>query len=126
MFVDNTIDVEVRDIADSATISAIRQSVRNAFGHLVGTWHVRVSASDEFDRWDLRIRGGFGHYTARFLAAPDQLAARVQGQLRTFLRGVCPPLSIAPRRPVLVVRAERPLLRFSPPPPSRLLLKSAS
>jgi hypothetical protein len=107
MFVFNTIDVEVRDVADSAMIVAIRQAVHNAFAHLVGTWHVHVSASDERGRWDLRIRGGFGHHVAKFPAAPDRLAERVECGLLAFLHGVVPALSIVPRRPVLAFRAVR-------------------
>jgi len=108
MFVVNTIDVEVRDVADPAMIVAVRQTVRNALGHLVGTWHVQVSAAEEQGRWDLHVRGGFGHHVARFLAAPDRLADRVERRLRAFLQGVVPPLSAAPRRPVLVIRSVQP------------------
>jgi hypothetical protein len=100
----NTIDVEVRNVADTATIVAIKQTVRNTFSHLVGVWRVQVSSSDERDRWDLRIRGGFGHHVASFLSAPDLLAERVERHLCMFLQGVVPPLSGKPRRPVLVIR----------------------
>ena len=103
MFVINTIDVEVRDIADSAMILAIRQTVQHTFSHLVGAWHVRVSASDECGRWDLHIRGGFGHHVAKFQAVPARLAERVARSLRAFLQGVVPPLSVVPRRPTLVI-----------------------
>lgn len=119
MFVDNTIDVEVRDVTDSAMVAAITQTVQNMFRHLVGAWHVQVSASDEWDRWDLHIRGGFGHHVARFLAAPARLAEHVERRLRAFLQGVAPPLSVVPRRPVLVlrvVRANRLPLRLRPQP----------
>ena len=100
----NTIDVEVRNVADTATIVAIKQTVRNTFSHLVGVWRVQVSSSAERDRWELRIRGGFGHHVASFLSAPDLLAERVERHLRIFLQGVVPPLSGMPRRPVLVIR----------------------
>ena len=100
MVVANRIDVEVRDVADAATIVAIRQIVQEAFGHLVGAWHVQVSASYERGRWDIRIRGGFGHYLATTLAAPDRLAEGVERPVRAFLERVAPPLSIASRRPV--------------------------
>jgi hypothetical protein len=102
MFVINTIDVEVRDVTDSAMIVAIRQTVQHTFSHLVGAWSVRVSASDECGRWDLHIRGGFGHHVARFLAVPDRLAERVERRLRAFLQEVVPPFSVMPRRPLLV------------------------
>ena len=119
MFVDNTIDVEVRDVADSAMIAAIKQTVQNTFSHLVGAWHVQVSASDERGRWNLHIRGGFGCHVAAFLATPARLAEHVERRLRAFLQGVAPPLSVVPRRPVLVIRvvqANRLPLRFRPPP----------
>jgi hypothetical protein len=119
MFVVNTIDVEVRDVADSAIAGAIKQTVHTAFGHLVGAWHVRVSAAAEPGRWDLHLRGGFGHHVAGFLAAPDRLAGRVEHRLRAFLQGVVPPLSIVPCRPVLVrrvVQAARVPRRFTSPP----------
>jgi hypothetical protein len=130
MFVVNTIDVEVRDVAESAITAAIEQTVHAAFGHLVGAWHVRVSASTEAGRWDLHIRGGFGHHVAEFLAAPDRLAERVEHRLRAFLRGVVPPLPVLPRRPVLVRRAVQAApvpRRFTPPPPlSQTLHRKAS
>ena len=130
MFVVNTIHVEVRDVAESAIAVAIEQTVHAAFGHLVGAWHVRVSASTEAGRWDIHVRGGFGHHVAGFLAAPDRLAERVEHRLRAFLRGVVPPLSVVPRRPVLVRRAvqEAPVpRRFTPPRPlSRTLHQKAS
>ena len=100
----NTIDVEVRNVADTATIVAIKQTVRNTFSHLVGVWRVQVSSSDEHDRWHLHIRGGFGHHVASFLSASDLLAENVERHLRVFLQGIVPPLSSLPRRPVLVVR----------------------
>jgi hypothetical protein len=93
MFVINTIDVEVRDVADSAMILAIRQTVEDTFSHLVGAWHVRVSASDECGRWDLHIRGGFGHHVAGFLEVPGRLAERVQRTLRAFLEGAVPSIA---------------------------------
>ena len=100
----NTIDVDVRNVADTATIVAVKQTVRNTFSHLVGVWRVQVSSSAERDRWELRIRGGFGHHVASFLSASDLLAERVERHLRMFLQGVVPPLSGKPRRPVLVIR----------------------
>jgi hypothetical protein len=100
----NTIDVEVRNVADAATIVAIKQTVRNTFSHLVGVWRVQVSSSNQRDRWDLHIRGGFGHHVASFLSGPDLLAENIERSLRRFLQGVVPPLSDMPRRPVLVMR----------------------
>ena len=91
MFVGNTIDVDVRGVADSAMIGAIRQIAQETFSHLVGAWRVQVSASDERGCWDLHIRGGFGHHIARFPAAPDRLAERIERRLHAFLQGVAPP-----------------------------------
>jgi hypothetical protein len=104
MIVVNTIDVDVRDVADSAMVLAVRQTAQHTFSHLVGTWHVEVSAADERGRWDLHIRGAFGHHVARFWASPDRLAERLERRLRAFLQGMVPPLSTVPRRPVLVAR----------------------
>ena len=58
MLVVNTIAVAVRGVPEPATIVAIRQTVQKTLSHLVGAWHVRVSASAERGRWDLHIRGG--------------------------------------------------------------------
>ena len=80
---------------------------------------MQVSASDERGRWNLHIRGGFGYHVAAFLATPARLAEHVERRLRAFLQGVAPPLSVVPRRPVLVIRvvqANRLPLRFRPPP----------
>jgi hypothetical protein len=103
MFVLNTIDVEVRDVVDPAMVVGIREIVEQTFSHLVGTWHVHVSRSDECGRWALRIRGGFGHHVALFLAVPDRLAERVGYTLRAFLQGAVPPFPVVARRPVLVI-----------------------
>jgi hypothetical protein len=97
-------EVEVCDVADAATIVAIRETVHHTFSHLVGVWHVRLSAVDRRDRWDLRVRGAFGQHVAGFLAAPPLVAEGVERQLRSFLRGVVPPLSAAPARQALVMR----------------------
>jgi hypothetical protein len=129
MLVVNTIAVAVRGVPEPATIVAIRQTVQTTLSHLVGAWHVRVSASAERGRWDLHIRGGFGHHIATFLAAPDRLAECVERRLRAFLHGIVPPLSAAPRRPVLVssvARVERMPVRFRPPPPVQRDLYRAS
>jgi len=81
----NTIKVEVHD-APAGTIQAVEQAVHNIYGHLVGTWHVLVSAADERGHWDLRVKGAFGHHIADFWASPDRVAETVERQLRTFLR----------------------------------------
>jgi len=101
----NIIKVEVCDVADPATVAAIRETVGHLFCHLVGAWHVRLSAVGTPDRWDLRIRGAFGRHVALFLAAPDLLVEGVERRLRGFLRGVVPPLSVTPSGPVLVRRS---------------------
>jgi hypothetical protein len=88
VFTINTIDVEVRDVPDAATIEAVERTVQDTYSHLVGTWHVRVSAADEHGNWDLRVRGAFGHHIAPFWASPDRVAETVERQLRSFLRGV--------------------------------------
>jgi hypothetical protein len=104
----NTIDVDVQDVADPAESAAIRRTVRNTFGHLAGSWHVRVSASDGRGHWDLRVRGGFGHHVARFWASSVGLADVVDRRLHAFLQAVVAPLSVRPRRPVLVIRGVEP------------------
>lgn len=98
MFVPNTIDVTVRDIADPVLIVAIERRVKETFGHLVGRWHVDVSASADPTRWNVHIRGGFGHHVATFLAdAHDRgVPERLERRLRAFLHGVVPPLPIGP------------------------------
>jgi hypothetical protein len=106
-FVLNTMEVEVRDVADAATVVAIRQTVHHTFSHLVGAWYVRLSAVDTRGRWDLRVRGAFGQHVAGFLAAPPLVAEVVERELRSFLRGVVPPLSARPSRPTLVMRPYR-------------------
>jgi hypothetical protein len=100
----NTIDVDVQDVPDPAVTADIRRTVRNTFGHLAGSWHVRVSASDGRGHWDLRVRGGFGHHVSQFWASSAGLAAVIDRRLLAFLRGVVTPLSVRPRRPVLVMR----------------------
>ena len=86
----NTIDVEVRDVPDPATIAAVERTVQNTYSHLVGAWHVRVSAADEHGNWDFRLSGAFGHHIAPFWATPDRVPETVERQLRAFLRGVVP------------------------------------
>jgi len=81
----NTIKVEVHD-APAGTIQAVERAVHDTYGHLVGTWHVLVSAADERGHWDLRVKGAFGHHIAGFWASPDRVAETVERQLRTFLR----------------------------------------
>jgi hypothetical protein len=105
VFTLNTINVDVRDISDPALIAAIRRTVQGTFSHLVGAWHVQLSASDPRGHWHLRIRGGFGRHFASFWASSDGVADSVERRLRTFLRGVVVPLGARPRRPVLVSRA---------------------
>jgi len=108
MYVGSMVDVDVRGVADLATIAAIEQSVRRTFTHMPGTWRVRVSASDERGRWDLRVHGGFGHYLARFLATADRLAESVARRLHAFVQLTVPPLAVVVRRPVLVMRSLEP------------------
>jgi hypothetical protein len=113
----NTIDVDVQDVPDPAVTADIRRTVRNTFGHLAGSWHVRVSASDGRGHWDLRVRGGFGRHVSQFWASSAGLAEVVDRRLLAFLRGVVAPISVRPRRPVLVSRgvvADRSPVRFGP------------
>ncbi len=91
----NTIDVEVHDVPDAAMIEAVERTVHNTYGHLVGSWHVRVSAADERGNWDLRVKGAFGHHIAPFWASPDRVAETVERQLLSFLRGA---VADSPRR----------------------------
>lgn len=116
-FVINTINVEVRDVTDSVLRAAVRCSVTLIFRHLAGAWNVRVSASGEPGRWDLHVHGAFGHHVSHFLTSPAHLAEHVERRLRAFLSSVVPPLSAAPRRPVLVVRNRLP--RAAPDPQVR-------
>jgi len=95
VFTINTIDVEVHDVRDAATIEAVERTVHNTYGHLVGSWHVRVAASDERGNWDLRVKGAFGHHIAPFWASPDRVVETVERQLRSFLRGA---VAESPRR----------------------------
>jgi hypothetical protein len=101
MFVFNTIHVTVRDIPDPGVVVAIRQGVEKTFSHLVGRWHVEVSASHDPIRWNVHIRGGFGHHVATFLAGPNDggWPERLERRLRAFLQGVVPPLPIGPSSP---------------------------
>ena len=101
----NSMEVEVCDVADAATVVAITETVHHLFSHLVGAWHVHLSAVDARGRWDLRVRGAFGQHVAGFLAAPDLLVEGVERHLRAFLRGVVPPLSVIPSHPELVMRS---------------------
>jgi hypothetical protein len=95
VFTINSIDVEVHDVPDTATIEAVERTVQNTYSHLVGAWHVRVSAADERGNWDLRVKSAFGHHIAPFWASPDRVAETVERQLRSFLRGV---VAESPRR----------------------------
>jgi hypothetical protein len=104
VFTLNTIDVDVRDVSDPAMIAAIRRTVQRTFSHLVGVWHVQLSASDSRGQWHLRIRGAFGRHFAPFWASSDALADSVERGLRTFLCSMVVPLDARPRRPVLVPR----------------------
>ena len=107
-YVGSTIDVDVRGVADLATIAAIEKTVQGTFTHMPGTWRVQVSASDERGRWDLRVHGGFGHYLTRFLATADRLAENVALRLRAFVQRFVPPLAVVVLRPVLVTRSVEP------------------
>ena len=100
MFVGATIDLEVWGVADDVVVTRVAHSVRDIVGHLVGKWSVCLAPSDR-GRWDLRIRGAFGHHFVRFLATPDKLADAVARWLRSFLHSNVPPLSVV-RRPTLV------------------------
>jgi hypothetical protein len=111
--VKNTIEVEVSDVADAAIVVAIEDTVQHRFSHLVGAWYVRLSAVDAPGRWDLRIRGAFGHHVTGFLAGPDFLVDGVERRLLSFLRSVVPPLSARRTRPALVIRS----YESSPPKP---------
>jgi len=107
----NTIKVDVRDLSDPAAIAAVTRTVRNAFGHLVGTWHIQLAGCDAPGHWLLRIHGAFGRHSARFWASSNSLVETVERCLRTFLQYVVTPLAARPRRPVLISRtsdAERP------------------
>ena len=95
VFTINNIDVEVHDVLDAEMIEAVERTVHNTYGHLVGSWHVRVSAADERGNWDVRVKGAFGHHIAPFWASPDRVAQTVERQLRSFLRGV---VADSPRR----------------------------
>ena len=96
MFVENAIAVAVRDVVDESVIVAVQEPVKGTFGHLVGQWHVDVSAPHQAARWNLHIRGGFGHHVAGFLADPNRLPEYVERQLRAFLQGRVPSLDAAP------------------------------
>ena len=129
MRVTNTIDVDVRDVSDAATIDTITQIVHEMFGHLPGTWQIRLSASVETGRWDLSVRGGFGHHLARFLAVPDRLTEGVDRSLRAFLRGAVQPSSSAHSHPAATGRSRtttsRPQLRGLPRTPTNPLQKAS-
>src|SRR6266851_4634301 len=114
MYVGSMIEVDVRGVADLATIAAIEMTVQGTFTHMPGKWRVRVSASDERGRWDLRIHGGFGHYLTRFLATADRLAESVARRLHAFVQLTVPPLAVVVRRPVLVTRSVEPARRTKP------------
>jgi hypothetical protein len=103
--VKNTIEVEVSDVADAALVVAIEEAVHRRFSHLVGTWYVRLSAVDPSGRWDLRIRGAFGHHVTGFLAGPDFLVEGVERRLLSFLRSVVPPLSVRRTSAALLIRS---------------------
>ena len=93
MVVYNTVAVNVSGIEDDSTVDAVRRTVRTALGHLVGTWHVKISASKDSRHWDLRLSGPFGHHLAHFLSEPSMPDA-VDRRLRAFLGAVAPPLSL--------------------------------
>lgn len=114
MYVGSMIDVDVRGVADLATIAAIENTVQCTFTHMPGRWRVRVSASDERGRWDLRVHGGFGHYLTRFLATADRLAESVARRLHAFVQLTVPPLAVVVRRPVLVARSLEPPRMMKP------------
>ena len=114
MYVGSTIDVDVRGVADLATIAAIEKTVQGTFTHMPGTWRIRVSASSERGRWDLRVHGGFGHYLTRFLATADRLAESVARRLHAFVQRTVPPLAVLVRRPVLVARSLEPPRMMKP------------
>jgi hypothetical protein len=64
----NMIGVNVSDVYDDAVADGVRRTVHATFSHLIGNWHVRISASAEPGRWDLHLRGAFGHHVALCLA----------------------------------------------------------
>ena len=89
----NTVAVNVSGIEDESTVDAVGRTVRATLGHLVGTWHVKISASEDSRHWDLRLSGPFGHHLAHFLSEPSMPDA-VDRRLRAFLGAVAPPLSL--------------------------------
>jgi hypothetical protein len=94
----NTVAVNVAGIEDESTVDAVRRTVRATLGHLVGTWQVKISASEDSRHWDLRLSGPFGHHLAHFLSEPTMPDA-VDRRLRAFLGAVAPPLSQPHGRP---------------------------
>jgi hypothetical protein len=88
----NTVAVNVSGIEDESIVDAVRRTVRATLGHLVGTWHVKISASEDSRHWDLRLSGAFGHHVTHFLSEPSMPDA-VDRRLRAFLGAVAPPLS---------------------------------
>jgi hypothetical protein len=99
----NTIAVSVTDVNDATVVDSVRRAVQARFSHLLGNWHIRISASSAPGRWDLHLYGTFGCHVADFLAEPRQVADAVERRLHAFLCGVVPPLS--PRnRPTIVRR----------------------
>jgi hypothetical protein len=90
----NTIGVNVSDVYDDAVVDGVTRTVHATFSHLLGNWHVRITASAKPGLWDLHLQGAFGHHVTHFLAAePGHLTDAVERRLRAFLRGVVPPLS---------------------------------
>jgi hypothetical protein len=94
----NTIAVNVSDVNDDAAVDGVRRTVHATFSHLLGNWHVGISAPAEPGRWDLHLRGAFGHHVAHFLAEPRQVADAVERCLRAFLSRVVTPLSPCGRK----------------------------
>jgi hypothetical protein len=105
--VHNTVAVNVSGIDDASIVDAVRHTVRVRLGHLVGSWHVKISASEDSRHWDLHLRGAFGHHVANFLSEPSMPDA-VDRRLRAFLCAVAPPLSLPRGRP----RNSSPVIRL--------------
>lgn len=93
MVVHNTVAVNVSGIEDESIVDAVGRTVRATLSHLVGTWQVEISASEDARHWDLHLSGAFGHHVANFLSEPSMPDA-VDRRLRAFLSAVAPPLSL--------------------------------
>ena len=110
MVVHNTVAVNVSGIEDESIVDAVGRTVRATLSHLVGTWQVEISASEDARHWDLHLSGAFGHHVANFLSEPSMPDA-VDRRLRAFLSAVAPPLSLPRGRQ----RNRGPVIRLNGP-----------